>query len=128
MRNVQIIHVRQSFQASSPVKSASMFSNGTTISRIFVKFHVVCTSYARRSNKISSSHCQIQAFTSKLFSSSAATLTMTKTNGNRLSWNITSELIEVSTEELITKNRAIFDRVGALKEEDITFERAIQVC
>ncbi|XP_013398573.1 thimet oligopeptidase isoform X1 [Lingula anatina] len=46
--------------------------------------------------------------------------------GNRLRWDLTAEDIPVKAEELIKKSRAVYDAVGALKPEEISYDRVIK--
>ena len=41
---------------------------------------------------------------------------------------VKAEDLEKASEELIEKTRAAYERVGALKEDEINFESCIQVC
>lgn len=52
---------------------------------------------------------------------------MTQASGNRLNWKITADIIESSTEELISKNKAVYDAIGAVKADNVTFENVIKV-
>ena len=47
--------------------------------------------------------------------------------GNRMRWDITPEEIATKTEQLMTKSKAIYDYVGAIKTEDITYENVLKV-
>lgn len=67
----------------------------------------------------SSNHRNIHITTAKL--------RMTQASGNRMSWKLTTDLINQSTTELITKNKEIYESVGALKPEEITYDSVIKV-
>ncbi|KAL4236482.1 Thimet oligopeptidase [Mactra antiquata] len=51
---------------------------------------------------------------------------MTQASGNRLNWKITSEIIDSSTEKLIRENKAVYDAVGSVGSENVTFDNVIK--
>lgn len=68
---------------------------------------------------------------SRNFHYSAVHLRMTKASGNRLNWDLTAELIEKSVDELISKNKSVYDAVGAVgavSADDVTFDNVLKVC
>lgn len=52
---------------------------------------------------------------------------MSKSSGNRLSWDVTRDLIEKSTEELIVKAKLVYDAVGNVGAQDASFASVIKV-
>ena len=46
----------------------------------------------------------------------------------QLKWDLSKEDIEKATEDLIQTSRAVFDAVGSLKEEELTFNNLLKVC
>ena len=74
-----------------------------------------------------SSYITINHSGSRNFHLSSKYLRMTTASGNRLSWKITADQIEKSTEELITKNKAIYDAVGAVSADDASYENVVKV-
>lgn len=65
---------------------------------------------------------------SRTFHYSAIHFRMTKASGNRLNWDLTADLIEKSADELISKNKAVYDAVGAVSADDVTFDNVLKVC
>ena len=47
--------------------------------------------------------------------------------GNRLRWNKTASDIASQADELIALSKAVYDRVGALKPDQVSYERVIKV-
>ena len=48
--------------------------------------------------------------------------------GNLLSWKITPAQIEQSSKELIEKMKKIYDDVGKLKPEEVSYTSVVKVC
>lgn len=51
---------------------------------------------------------------------------MSKATGNRMNWDITKELIDKKSLELIDTNKKIYDAVAAVSKEDATYDTVIK--
>ncbi|XP_045158245.2 thimet oligopeptidase-like [Mercenaria mercenaria] len=98
---------------------------GFISSRILPSISTVSCVKSSQSIHLSFINCRLQLIYRK-FHFSSTNLRMTKASGNRLNWKLTQELIEKSTEELITKNKAIYDTVGAVNANDVTYENVVK--
>lgn len=58
---------------------------------------------------------------------SSKLLKMSKSSGNRLSWDVNRDIIEKSTEELIVKAKQVYDAVGNVGAQDATYASVIKV-
>ena len=47
--------------------------------------------------------------------------------GNRMHWDLTTDFIATETERLTAASKAVYDLVGALKADEVTYENVIKV-
>ena len=46
---------------------------------------------------------------------------------NRLRWDLTPEDIKTKADELVHRTKAVYDGVGKLKKDEVTYENTLQV-
>ena len=47
--------------------------------------------------------------------------------GNRMRWDIVSSDVSKKADELMAKSKAVYDAVGALSSEDISYDNSVKV-
>ena len=52
---------------------------------------------------------------------------MSSPKDNKLIWKLTPEIINKSADELMTKTKAVYDGVGALSSEAVTYNNVVKV-
>ena len=52
---------------------------------------------------------------------------MSKKNDNKLTWKLSPEIIEKSAEELMSRTKDAYDKIGSLKHDSLTYENVIKV-
>jgi len=52
---------------------------------------------------------------------------MTTSVGNLLSWDLTTASIEKQTEDLKKKTQIVYDAVGSLSKDEVTYDNVVKV-
>ena len=75
----------------------------------------------------SASQSYLRIFESSRYFNTGVKSTMEKATGNRLTWKLTTEGIKKSADELIATHKKIWDTVGSVKLDDVSYENVMKV-